>query len=444
MRKENFGLDLRSKNLFKNIGLSFVLKGCGVCISFLQLPLTVHYLSPIEYGIWVTLLTMMTWINRLDMGIGLGVRNNLAIAVSLGNIERAKAYISTGIFAMFGIASILMVIFWTGIQFIDEQIVFNTKAISNDVLHSVVAWTGTFFIITFFMSIISQFYYAYQEAAKTGMLELSNSIIMLVLVYYLTLQETHNILYFVFAFGIASISSKLLFSVYFFIKHREVIPDFSLVSTKVMKNITGIGIKFFIIQLCTIFCFSIANVLVTQLLGPEYVRSYDIVFKLMNFSVMIQSLILTPLWSAYTDAYARNDIEWIKTTLRKTNLLLLIFIPALCLIAWKIEFLVEVWLNIEFSCEPSFLILMVMYHVVILVCGNYCNVLNGIGKVNVQLVAYMLCACVVVPLSYISVVDFGLGLDGIILSFNISTMFLAAAIISHCYYLLSNLNNMKN
>ena len=437
-------MDLRSKNLFKNIGLSFVLKGCGVCISFLQLPLTVHYLSTIEYGIWVTLLTMMTWINRLDMGIGLGVRNNLAIAVSLGNIERAKAYISTGIFAMFGIASILMVIFWTGMQFIDEQIVFNTKDISNDVLHSVVAWTGTFFIITFFMSIISQFYYAYQEAAKTGMLELSNSIIMLALVYYLTLQETHNILYFVFAFGIASISSKLLFSVYFFIKHREVIPDFSLVSTKVMKNITGIGIKFFIIQLCTIFCFSIANVLVTQLLGPEYVRSYDIVFKLMNFSVMIQSLILTPLWSAYTDAYARNDIEWIKTTLRKTNLLLLIFIPALCLIAWKIEFLVEVWLNIEFSCEPSFLILMVMYHVVILVCGNYCNVLNGIGKVNVQLVAYMLCACVVVPLSYISVVDFGLGLDGIILSFNISTMFLAAAIISHCYYLLSNLNNMKN
>lgn len=444
MGKEAFVLDLRSKNLFKNIGLSFVLKGCGVCISFLQLPLTVHYLSTIEYGIWVTLLTMMTWINRLDMGIGLGVRNNLAIAVSLGNIERAKAYISTGIFAMFGIASILMVIFWTGMQFIDEQIVFNTKDISNDVLHSVVAWTGTFFIITFFMSIISQFYYAYQEAAKTGMLELSNSIIMLALVYYLTLQETHNILYFVFAFGIASISSKLLFSVYFFIKHREVIPDFSLVSTKVMKNITGIGIKFFIIQLCTIFCFSIANVLVTQLLGPEYVRSYDIVFKLMNFSVMIQSLILTPLWSAYTDAYARNDIEWIKTTLRKTNLLLLIFIPALCLIAWKIEFLVEVWLNIEFSCEPSFLILMVMYHVVILVCGNYCNVLNGIGKVNVQLVAYMLCACVVVPLSYISVVDFGLGLDGIILSFNISTMFLAAAIISHCYYLLSNLNNMKN
>lgn len=428
-------MDLRSKNLFKNIGLSFVLKGCGVCISFLQLPLTVHYLSTIEYGIWVTLLTMMTWINRLDMGIGLGVRNNLAIAVSLGNIERAKAYISTGIFAMFGIASILMIIFWTGIQFIDEQIVFNTKDISNDILHSVVAWTGTFFIITFFMSIISQFYYAYQEAAKTGMLELSNSIIMLALVYYLTLQETHNILYFVFAFGIASISSKLLFSVCFFIKHREVIPDFSLVSTNVMKNITGIGIKFFIIQLCTIFCFSIANVLVTQLLGPEYVRSYDIVFKLMNFSVMIQSLILTPLWSAYTDAYARNDIEWIRTTLRKTNLLLLIFIPALCLIAWKIEFLVEVWLNIEFSCESSFLILMVIYNSMLLLFGNYCNVLNGIGAINIQLLAYVVGASLVVPLSYTFSIIFKLGIDGIALTYDIVFAFLSILVMWHYYYL---------
>ena len=47
-------MTLRSKQLRKNIGLAFVLKAIGVGISFLQLPLTISYLTEVEYGIWVT------------------------------------------------------------------------------------------------------------------------------------------------------------------------------------------------------------------------------------------------------------------------------------------------------------------------------------------------------------------------------------------------------
>ena len=73
----------RSQNVKKNIIYSIILKAVGVGLTFILLPLTVHYLTEIEYGIWVTLFSVMNWVNMMDMGIGLGLRNKLAEAVAI-------------------------------------------------------------------------------------------------------------------------------------------------------------------------------------------------------------------------------------------------------------------------------------------------------------------------------------------------------------------------
>ena len=105
----------RTKIIKKNIIYSFLLKILSIGLSFILLPLTVHYLTEVEYGIWVTLFTVMNWVNFLDMGLGLGLRNKLAEAVSRNNLSEIKTYLSTGVFAMIGMGSILLVIFFIGI-----------------------------------------------------------------------------------------------------------------------------------------------------------------------------------------------------------------------------------------------------------------------------------------------------------------------------------------
>lgn len=425
----------RTKQLKKNVYLSFLLKALGVGISFLQLPLTISYLTEVEYGIWVTVFSTMNWINVLDMGIGLGVRNKLAIAVSSNDIAGARSYVSTGIFSMLCIAAVLFVILLGGINFVDMQTLFNTRDVSQADLYGIVLWMGIFVIAAFASSIVNQFYYAYQEAAKTGAMAVLGSIIMLCSVYWLTLQESHNLLYFVFAFGISSIISRAVYIALFFIRHPEVIFSISAISVKKMYEVSGLGIKFFIIQICTIFCFSISNMLITQLLGPESVRTYDIVFKIMNFIVMIQSLFLTPLWSAYTDAYAKRDFIWIKKALVKTNVLLLFLLFLLLLVAYKIDFIIKIWLHIDFVCEHIFLMWMVLYNSIMLLAGNYCNLLNGIGKINVQLVAYIFVASMVIPLAYLIVVYFNLGLVGIVVSLTIPMAVLTILLMGHVYYI---------
>lgn len=259
----------------------------------------------------------MNWVNFLDMGLGLGLRNKLAEAVSKNNLNEIKTCISTGIFAMIGMGSTLLIIFIIGIQLVDMQFIFNTKEISEQDLYISTLFTGIFVIVAFVLSVINQIYYAYQKAAITGAIQILHNLVMLGIVYYLTLQPTHKLFYFVLSFGIAVLSSRIIFIIDFFKKNRNIISQFKYFKLDKLKNISSLGIKFFVIQIVCIAMFSSSNILITQCLGPEYVRSYDIVFKLFSFITMAHGLICAPLWNAYTDAYIKKDFVWIKSNIKK-------------------------------------------------------------------------------------------------------------------------------
>ncbi len=51
--------------------------------------------------------------------------------------------------------------------------------------------------------------------------------------------------------------------------------------------------------------------------GPEEVTQYNIAFKYFGVPVGIYTVLLTPFWSAYTQAFVRGDLSWIRMTFRK-------------------------------------------------------------------------------------------------------------------------------
>jgi len=414
----------RSQNVKKNIIYSIILKAVGVGLTFILLPLTVHYLTEIEYGIWVTLFSVMNWVNMMDMGIGLGLRNKLAEAVTKENVPMIREYISTGFYALTGIGVILLGIFYFTLQFADMQVIFNTDAIESNILYQVTFWTGTFIIVAFVLSLIQQVYYAYQKAAMTGMIAISHSAIMLAVVYILTLQPHHNLLYFVYAFGCAILSSRLIFIFLFFYKHRALIPKLCYTRWKRVKDITGLGIRFFIIQICCIFGYTFSNFLITELVGPEYVRSYDVVVKIISASTMLQQLVTTPLWSAYTDAYVRKDYNWIIKVFKKSIILTAAICLLFAIISFFIDNIIWIWMHIQLEYTPHLVLYIFFYYVLVLFNNACCMVLNGIGNINVQMIAWIVTATLVIPLSCYFVNYKGMTTDGIALAMCLSMIVL--------------------
>ena len=390
----------RTINVKKNIIYSFILKAFGCILSFLLLPLTVNYLNVTEYGVWVTLFTVMNWVNMLDMGMGLGLRNKLAEAVAKKNFSLAKDYIATGFFSMIVLGLVLFVGFYIFINIVSFHSIYNTVLIAEEKLYYATFWTGFFVIVTFVLSIVNHFYYAWQKAAIGSSVNVLHNFIMLVIVYYLTLENEHDLNYFVFSYGFAAISSRILYILIFFYKHRYVLPTLANIRIKYIRHICDLGIKFFIIQISSIVMFSAANVLIAQKLGVESVQEYDVTYKIFSIVTLVHSILCAPLWNAYTEAWINKDYKWIKNTIRKLIFFMLPVIIFTIIIAISLNLILKIMIG-SIVMADFIMIIGISFNVILCCWMNiWTYFLNGIGLVNMQMFVTVIGSLILIPLSW--------------------------------------------
>ena len=77
----------RTQKLKNNIIGAILIKGISMLVSFILVPLTLGYVDTHLYGIWITLSSVIIWLNIFDVGFNLGFINKLCEAISIGNIE---------------------------------------------------------------------------------------------------------------------------------------------------------------------------------------------------------------------------------------------------------------------------------------------------------------------------------------------------------------------
>ena len=88
-------LDISEKNVRKNMALSTVYKALSMVISYLYVPVVLAYLGEVKYGVWTTILNVLSWITYFDIGIGHGLRNKLAENLDKeGNEIKCRKYVS--------------------------------------------------------------------------------------------------------------------------------------------------------------------------------------------------------------------------------------------------------------------------------------------------------------------------------------------------------------
>ena len=147
-----------------------------------------------------------------------------------------------------------------------------------------------------------------------------------------------------------------------------------------------------------IFIFQIINIIISREIGPDAVTEYNIAYKYFALLYTIFIIILTPFWSAFTDAYNRNDYSWMTRTMKALEYMWIGFaiIGVLMLIFARYVYIVWVGTNVEISPKLS---LFVYIYVMILNLGNlYMYLINGIGTVRIQLIIYLSFAIVSWPL----------------------------------------------
>jgi O-antigen/teichoic acid export membrane protein len=390
----------RSKEAVKGVVLSVVAKMIYVLSSFLTVPLMIDYVNATRYGIWLTLSSIIGWVTLFDLGLGNGFRNRFAEAKAEGNIELARCYLSTTYFSVSFIVIIIYIFICLCSVFIDWSMVINVEPAYNEELGEIFIILSAFFCMTMVANLVSTMLMADQKTGFASMIQGGGQLLSLISVWILTrISEgslTNLALYYAGMPCLLTIVVTLF--VYSSDKYKNIAPHFRYIKMGLIRDILGIGVQFFIIYLCMIFIFQIINIIISREIGPEAVTEYNIAYKYFALLNTINIIVLTPFWSAFTDAYKRNDYSWMKRTIKAlefiwvgnsaTGLLMCILAPYV--------YLLWVGANVEVSQELS---LCVCVYVIILNLGNlYMYLINGIGTVRIQLIIYLSFAFVSWPL----------------------------------------------
>ena len=400
----------RSKEAVRNIVLSFFAKCVSLVCSLLIVPLTIHYVNPTRYGIWLTLSSIIGWILIFDFGLGHGFRNKFAEAKAKGDIELAKQYVSTTYFILSIIVVLLLSVVCIAGQFINWPLLLNVDVSYLHELRIVFAIVFFFFCINLVVNLFTVFLTADQKPGMAALLGAIGQVLSLVVIYILTFTTEGNLYNLALYYSGVPTIVILICSIYAFAytRYKDYKPRLRFVKMKLAGGITELGFQFFIINACLICIFQMMNIIISRELGPEAVTEYNIAYKYFNTLTILIMIIITPFWSGFTDAYNKADYQWMEKSMKKLEKIWLVFVIGSVIMILLADFFYNIWIGNDIQIQLSTTVSLAIYVSVFNLGQIYMYLVNGIGTIRIQLIIYLIFAITAWPLMVLSCRLFGL------------------------------------
>lgn len=390
----------RSQLIKKNIFGTFGLKGVSMLTSFILVPLTIGYVSNQLYGVWLAVASVLSWIGLFDVGFGNGLRNRLTENLALGNMEKCRQYVSTTYFCLSVIFIPLAVICTVCCGFVNWSSLLNVSpALNSDILQTVQIVVA-FSCFTFIAKTLSTILLALQYNALSSLMDTLGQVLVLAVVGLLTLFTKGTLLYLALTLTICPLVVYIVASLYLFYgKYKFLSPKISFVRRSLIKDILNLGVKFFIIQIACLVLYGTMNVIISHVSSPEYVTEYNVVYKYLSIPLMVFTIILTPFWSAYTDAYTLKDYDWMRGLYGKLLKIYGVCMLGLLILATLYPIAFHLWLGDKVDIHLSMIIVVTFYVAIMAFCGLNSNVLNGTGCITIQLYGSLAMTILNIPLA---------------------------------------------
>jgi O-antigen/teichoic acid export membrane protein/peptidoglycan/xylan/chitin deacetylase (PgdA/CDA1 family) len=406
----------RSVKTKKNIFTSIIIKCISISISFILIPLTLNYLNPVNYGIWLTLTSVIGWFAFFDLGLGNGLRNKLAEALAKNNKELARTYISTSYAIISLTIGIVYLIFILVFSFINWSFILNTPPSMNDEINRLIFIVFSFFCLQFIIKLISMILIADQRTAISSGINTFASLLSLIIVFVLTKTTQGSLLWLSIGICAANLISPLIATLWYFGKdYKHLTPSIKYVKLSCAKDLMGLGFLFFIMQFAALILFSTDSIIIDQLYGPQEVTPYNIAFKYFSIINMGFAIVTAPFWTAYTDAYHKQDFDWIKRTTKKLTMFWLLLVVGVTGMLIFADNFYEIWIGNQIKIPFILSLAMAFWVLIATWTSMFGNFLSGVGKVRLSLYHSFAMIVINIPLSIFLAKYLNLGSAGVII-----------------------------
>ncbi|MEM6799985.1 MAG: oligosaccharide flippase family protein [Bacteroidota bacterium] len=406
----------------KNILLAILYKGIGIGVGFAVSPLSLKYLDPTLFGIFIVISGLMDWTADFDMGIGNGMKNKLGGAVAKNDMDEAKAYVSTAYTALTGIFGSLALVFVFASFIIPWYKIVDVDPGMNGEIQLLAVLVFAAFALRFVTTLVYEIFNALQETAKVNAFDAVTKVAFLIIICLLIAFTESSLVLFGAAKSFTFAAIPLIVGIYYFRNSfKAFAPSLKFYRKKHLRALLSLGGMFLLIRIAMIVIYETNAILISNLIDVKAVPLYSEPHKYFSILSTFFVIVTNQLWAAYIEAYEQGDKEWMQSIIK--NLVKMwgatVLLGGIMLLLsnfvyyWWINHWLEAEKQLGFSFEVSFFLLISVS------VSNWVNVfnlvLNGTSKIRLQMIAMIAAAILNLPLSYLFTVSMDMGLSGIIL-----------------------------
>lgn len=384
----------------KNIVGSFIFKGVSILVHLLLVPVTIGYVNAELYGVWLTVASVMTWIHFLDLGFTLGLKNKLTEAIAHDDFEKGKSLVSTTYLLLLVIFIPACIILELLIPLVNWTELLNINSIYrdevNNVIHVVIAIVCIQMIVNVIVSVLA----AFQKVALSNSFMVIGHLLALIIILIIREICPPSLIALALTIGAMPTLVTIIASFICFTgKMKKVAPSWKYIDIKHIRELFTLGYKFFIINMQLLVVYYTTNILISHVSTPIEVTRYNIAHQLLSVAMMIYTIIASPLWPAYTDAYTKGDYNWMIRTRNKLKKIFSLSVLGCAVLVALSQPIYHIWIGDKVFIPFTMTLLVAMY--VLAYCWMNLNgtLILGMGKIQLQTYMCIIGMMIHIPLS---------------------------------------------
>lgn len=391
----------------KNIFGSFAAKGISLIVGLATLPIySSFFLSGTNYSVWLNILSIISILLYMDFGFGNGMKNKLIDAFAKKDVESAKKYISatyvcTAIISSFVFSICLILILSIDVN---NYIGDSLHIIDSKSLKICLVLISLSVCVEFVMRNVTFVLQARGNVAIGNSFPLISNVMLLLSLFIFKSFPSDRFIFIGILYFLCINVPLLIASIIVFKKEKELLPSLKVFSFEKSREIFGLGIKYFIVQICFLVLWTFNTILITNFLDPSsslgLVDSYTKYYKVYSMIVTLTSVVSSTVWVNATDAFVKKDKERLKK-LYKVSFwygVFLIFVTIIASLFLQLLFDTVFVTSYVVSISVSTILVFASYAIIFVVAETLITYSNAFAHLNSQVILSILFASAKIPL----------------------------------------------
>jgi O-antigen/teichoic acid export membrane protein len=409
--------------------LSGVLSKISVgIVGFLSIPLALGVLDKEEYGIWMILVSLTSWLQLSDFGVLNGIVNFWTTSFANKDVNEFQKYLKVGLQVTSGLMLLGILLTFLFVGNLNFYSIFKIKSliINNDIRNATYILLYVFFL-SLPLSVVPKIAYSSGNNYIANISTLVSSILSIIIYIYLAKVKA-PLLFWVAASSFSLLLSNILLLLYLIKKMPTFFTGIKLfgfnMDLNALKSLLQLSSGFFIFQIGGVIVNNAVNFIILYKSNLQFVADFNIIWKIQWFIYSISAAVVYSAFPKIKLYFVKDELTK-AVKLFKNSILLQCLVCTVLLAPFFIAgtFIINKWThsNLIFGINWKGWLLMLFFLLATSVGSVFSETLKILGHIKIQIVAVIFNGLLLNSLIVLLVGKFAM--NGILISFFIGTLF---------------------